>query len=164
MRKVLVYSILLVLGLIGSQTLGPSLHPDIERAIALGTMFALSFIMIHVGYEFELDKSNLRQYGWDYVVAGIAASIPWILCTLYFVYAMSPRQMWHSGDLWRSSLLEGLFAAPTKLGPALQPPRPRPALRRPRHLAQGRRSARCRRPPAVPLRHRWPQSFRRFGQ
>jgi Kef-type K+ transport system membrane component KefB len=116
MRKVLIYSILLVLGLIGSQTLGPSMHPNVERAIALATMFALSFIMIHVGYEFELDKSNLRQYGWDYVVAGVAASIPWIFCTLYFVYAMSPRAMWHSGDLWRSSLLEGLFAAPTSAG------------------------------------------------
>jgi hypothetical protein len=26
-------------------------------------MVALAFIMIHVGYEFELDKTDLRQYG-----------------------------------------------------------------------------------------------------
>jgi Kef-type K+ transport system membrane component KefB len=37
-------------------------------------MVALAFIMIHVGYEFELDQTNLRQYGWDYVVAMTAAA------------------------------------------------------------------------------------------
>ncbi|MGH7178663.1 MAG: cation:proton antiporter, partial [Tepidisphaeraceae bacterium] len=37
-------------------------------------------------------------------------------CTLYFVVVMSPRAMWTSGDLWRQSLLEGLFAAPTSAG------------------------------------------------
>src|SRR5262245_27643788 len=106
MRKVLVYSILLILGLVGSQTLEGAPHA-LHRAIALATMFALSFIMIHVGYEFEMDKSRLRSYGWDYVIAASAAALPWIFCTLYFVFAMAPRDMWGSKPLWEHSLLEG---------------------------------------------------------
>lgn len=46
-----------------------------ERLSAL-TMTGLAFLMIHVGFEFHIDKSNLRQYGWDYVVAVTAASFP----------------------------------------------------------------------------------------
>ncbi len=115
MRKVLVYSLLLILGLIGSQTL-TSAPPAFHRAIALATMFALSFIMIHVGYEFEMDKSRVRSYAWDYFVAASAAALPWIFCTLYFVFVMAPRSMWGSKTLWEHSLLEGLFAAPTSAG------------------------------------------------
>lgn len=115
MRKVLLYSLLLVAGLIGSQFLG-SAPAAVKTVLSLGTMFALSFIMIHVGYEFEIDKSRLKEYGWDYLVAASAAALPWIFCTIYFVYVMAPRAMWRSADLWRSSLLEGLFAAPTSAG------------------------------------------------
>jgi Kef-type K+ transport system membrane component KefB len=115
MRKVLFYSILLIFGLIGSQFIGGA--PDgVRRAIGLGTMFALSFIMIHVGYEFEIDKARARHYAWDYFVAASAATLPWLLCTLYFVFAMSPRATWSAIDNWRGALLEGLFAAPTSAG------------------------------------------------
>lgn len=116
MRKVLIYSILLILGLVGSQTFATNAPPAVHRAIALATMFALSFIMIHVGYEFEMDKSRPRSYAWDYLVASSAAALPWIFCTLYFVFAMAPRSAWGSGKLWENSLLEGLFAAPTSAG------------------------------------------------
>jgi hypothetical protein len=35
--------------------------------------------MIHVGYEFEIDRSRLRSYAVDYGVAATAAAVPWIL-------------------------------------------------------------------------------------
>ena len=115
MRKVLFYSILLVLGLIGSQNVDAA-PPALHRIIGLATMFALAFIMIHVGYEFEIDKTRPRHYARDYVVAASAASLPWLFCTLYFVFAMSPAAAWGGGDKWKASLLEGLFAAPTSAG------------------------------------------------
>ncbi|MEA2735502.1 MAG: hypothetical protein QOE14_1953 [Humisphaera sp.] len=115
MRKVLFYSILLVLGLIGSQMMSGA-PPAVHRTIGLVTMFALSFIMIHVGYEFEIDKTRPRHYAWDYFVAASAATLPWLFCTLYFVYALSPRDAWAAIETWQASLLEGLFAAPTSAG------------------------------------------------
>lgn len=79
-------------------------------------MVALSFVMIHVGYEFEIDKSRLRQYGWDSVVSFTAAAFPWLFCALYFVFIMAPRDMWGHGGVWKSALLKGMFAAPTSAG------------------------------------------------
>ena len=67
MRKVLVYSLLLLAGLIGSQWLpAPSAATDgstavVRQAVQIATMVALAFIMIHVGYEFEIDRSRPRR-------------------------------------------------------------------------------------------------------
>lgn len=119
MRKVLVFSLLLFLGLVGSQWLpgliGPryGLMSDMARLL---TMVGLSFIMIRVGYEFDIDKSNLRQYGWDYVVAFSAASLPWIFVSLYFVFVLLPPDVWSDMAAWKETLLAGRFAAPTSAG------------------------------------------------
>ncbi len=62
MRKVLIYSLLLLLGLAGTQVLAivaPDMQANTATAVKLITMFCLSFIMIHVGYEFDIDKSDL---------------------------------------------------------------------------------------------------------
>lgn len=115
MKKVAFYSFLLIAGLIGSQFMQGAPH-WLSLGVKLTTMFALSFIMIHVGYEFEIDKSRLKSYGFDYVVAASAAMLPWIFCTLYFIFAMSPRELWGDPDRFKASLLEGLFAAPTSAG------------------------------------------------
>jgi Kef-type K+ transport system membrane component KefB len=119
MKKVVIYSALLLLGLIGSQWL-PSVFPEeasvLATPIKLMTMFCLAFIMIHVGLEFEIDKSNLRQYGWDYVVAATAAAFPWILCALYFVFVMTPSEGWFNSDAWKESLLISRFSSPTSAG------------------------------------------------
>ncbi len=119
MKKVLLYSTLLVLGLIASQLL-PGIFGDAYSAanlpIKLATMFCLAFIMIHVGYEFEIDKRNLRPYAWDYFVAATAAAFPWIFCALYFIYVLAPAELWNSGELWKESLLEARFASPTSAG------------------------------------------------
>lgn len=119
MRKVLIYSVLLLGGLLASQALpalGPSVHEPLTHAIRLLTMVGLAFIMIHVGQEFDLDKSNMRQYGWDYVVAATAATFPWIFVSLYFVFVLAPPEFWGRFDLWKEALLQGRFAAPTSAG------------------------------------------------
>ncbi len=119
MQKVVTYSILLVVGLALSQAL-PALAGDAHDAVATAvrvlTMIGLAFIMIHVGFEFHIDKSNLRQYGWDYVVAFTAASFPWILVTGYFMLAMLPPEAWTDAEAWKETLLAGRFAAPTSAG------------------------------------------------
>lgn len=105
MRKVLIYSLLLVAGLIASQLL----DGNGALAIKLATMFCLSFIMIRVGTEFDLDKSRPRQYAWDYVVAMTAAAFPWLFCAAYFVWVMDTAS-------WKEALLLGRFASPTSAG------------------------------------------------
>lgn len=124
MKKVLLYSMLLVGGLAISQVLpgwltsaqGAGVADGVAMAIRLATMTALAFIMIHVGIEFDIDKRNLGQYGWDYVVAATAAAFPWLLCALYFVFVLLPRQDWGAWPAWKESLLASRFAAPTSAG------------------------------------------------
>lgn len=119
MKKVLIYSTLLLAGLVGSQLLpgmvGPG-YAGFGDGVRVLTMTGLSFIMIHVGFEFDIDKSNLRSYGWDYVVAFTAASFPWILVTLYFVFVLLPPEVWADMAAWKETLLAGRFAAPTSAG------------------------------------------------
>ncbi len=110
MRKVLLLSMLLLIGLIGSQWLPDVLGAAYEGAgdvIHMLTTTALSFIMIRVGYEFDIDKSNLRQYGWDYAVAFTAASLPWIFVTAYFVFVLLPPDSWGTLAAWQETLLAG---------------------------------------------------------
>ena len=97
MRKVLLYSILLFVGLGLSQALPALLgdsHDAVATVIRVLTMTGLAFIMIHVGFEFHIDKSNLRQYGWDYVVGFTAAWFPWLFVTGYFLFVMLPPDLW----------------------------------------------------------------------
>jgi hypothetical protein len=119
MRKVVLFSMLLLLGLIGSQWLPGVIGPSYATAgdiIRIMTMTALSFIMIRVGYEFDIDKSNLEKYGWDYLIAFTAASFPWVFVTLYFVFVLLPPEVWGSLAAWKETLLAGRFAAPTSAG------------------------------------------------
>ncbi|MYI07328.1 MAG: sodium:proton antiporter, partial [Gemmatimonadetes bacterium] len=119
MRKVLLYSLLLFTGLALSQAL-PALtgdaHDGVATVVRVLTMTGLAFIMIHVGFEFHIDRSRPKQYGWDYAVAFTAASFPWILVTAYFVFVMLPPDLWTSFDAIKETLLAGRFAAPTSAG------------------------------------------------
>jgi Kef-type K+ transport system membrane component KefB len=79
---------------------------DIVRML---TMAGLSFIMIHVGYEFGIDKSNLKQYGWDYLIAFCAASFSWVFVTLYLTFISNLGKMFpafcnRSETPWRERL------------------------------------------------------------
>jgi len=119
MRKVFVYSILLFIGLGLSQIL-PDLLGKVQEPVAFVvrvlTMTGLAFIMIHVGYEFEIDRSRLGKYGFDYLVAATAAAFPWIFSALYFVFMFYEPNQWGVFDTWTEALLAGRFAAPTSAG------------------------------------------------
>jgi hypothetical protein len=119
MKKVMIFSGLLIVGMVASQLLPGavgSAFDSLSHIIRLFTMAALAFIMIHVGYEFDLNKHRLRSYGWDYVVAMTAAAFPWIFVCLYFIFVMLPSDAWGSWQAWKETLLASRFAAPTSAG------------------------------------------------
>ncbi|MCG3135145.1 MAG: hypothetical protein HMLKMBBP_02651 [Planctomycetes bacterium] len=111
MRKVLLFSVLLVLGLAGSQFLSSlgGAEPAVRETVRLLTTACLGFVMIHVGYEFDIDKRNLRAYVADYGIAATAAAFPWLFAAGWFVWAMG-------AESWESALLTARFAAPTSAG------------------------------------------------
>lgn len=110
---------MLILGLVLSQMLpgvmgeGYSSLSDVVYML-LGS--CLAFIMINVGREFELDKSNIGSYVKDYCVAMLAAAAPWILIAVYYIFFLLPPEYWASGDAWKETLLLSRFAAPTSAG------------------------------------------------
>ena len=119
MKKVLSFSAMLMLGLLFSQLMPGALGANYESArhgieILLG--ICLAFIMINVGREFEVDKSNLKSYGKDYLVAMLAAAMPWLLIAMYYIFVLMPSETWSNGLVWRESLLLSRFAAPTSAG------------------------------------------------
>jgi hypothetical protein len=120
MKKVFIYSALLVIGLVLSQFTGSFLSEGAmytsREFIRLITMFCLCFIMIHVGYEFNIDKSNLKSYAVDYGVAATAAAFPWIFVAIYFTFVFYQSGEWGSFSTWKETLLAGRFAAPTSAG------------------------------------------------
>jgi Na+:H+ antiporter len=69
---------------------------SVATAVRLLTMVCLSFVMIHVGYEFDLERGRLRSYAADYRVAATAVAFPWIFRALYFVVVRSPPSAWAS--------------------------------------------------------------------
>jgi Kef-type K+ transport system membrane component KefB len=118
LRKVLLFSILLVVGLVLSQFFD-ALSGGSQAAretVRILTMVMLGFIMIHVGYEFEIDRSRLGSYAFDYLVAATAAAFPWILSAIYFVFVFNDMSSWGLFDTWTHALLASRFAAPTSAG------------------------------------------------
>jgi hypothetical protein len=118
-KKVLLFSILLIVGLVISQYLDRltgAAGGVVGEIVRLATMIMLAFIMIHVGYEFEIDRSRLGSYGFDYLVAATAAALPWIFCAVYFVFVFNDPARWGSFETWTQALLAGRFAAPTSAG------------------------------------------------
>lgn len=99
------YSFLLVAGVVFSQVADLSaVHGVLETV----TIICLAHIMLEVGLEFTLDKSRIKGYAWDYVVAATAAAFPWIICIVYFM-------VFFQMNFVEASLL-GRFAAPTSAG------------------------------------------------
>ena len=117
MKKVYILSFLLLVGLLLSQVLPAyfEFYKDISHIIKIGTMICLAFIMIHVGYEFEIQKNKVKEYGKDYLVAFTAATFPWIFVAIYFVVVLTPEST-PTGEAWIQSLLAARFAAPTSAG------------------------------------------------
>ncbi len=119
MKKVLLLSLFLLVGLILSQYL-PNLLTDHSEQyafiLASATMIALSFIMIHVGYEFNIRRRKVKQYGKDYLVAFTSATFPWIFIAIYFFFLFPMSNEGTTQDGIVNSLLLARFAAPTSAG------------------------------------------------
>lgn len=119
MKKVLSFSVVLMLGLIASQILPGVLgeHYASFRSVGNTLLYiCLSFIMINVGREFELDKSKWRTYAGDYFIAMATAAMPWLLIALYYIFVLLPPELWSCSEAWKENLLLSRFAAPTSAG------------------------------------------------
>ncbi len=121
MKKVISFSLMLIVGLVLSQMLSPTQvgaehYALIHKAVNIMLGICLAFIMINVGREFEIDKTNVRGYAKDYLVAMLAAAMPWLLIALYYIFVLLPSEMWGEGGVWKESLLLSRFAAPTSAG------------------------------------------------
>lgn len=119
MRKVLSFSLFLMLGLIVSQLLPGTLgagYAAFKKCSDTLLYVCLGFIMINVGREFEIDKTRWRSYTADYFIAMATAALPWILIVLYYVFVLLPPELWTGGEAWKENLLLSRFAAPTSAG------------------------------------------------
>lgn len=114
MRKVILLSLLLTIGLVFSQTIPLIVElPDwYHKARTFLTMSLLAFIMIYVGREFKVNLKDKKKYLVDYGVAATAAGFPWIFCTLYFMYFLMSGPETSLSE----AMLVGRFAAPTSAG------------------------------------------------
>lgn len=118
MKKVLLFSLFLLLGLCLSQILPPFVGESYATVgfVTKNLMFVcLAFIMINVGREFELDKSRWRSYAQDYFIAMATAAVPWILIAFYYMFLL-PSDLLGNWDAWKENLLLSRFAAPTSAG------------------------------------------------
>lgn len=119
MKKVLSFSVFLIIGLVASQLL-PSALGDNYASFKIGSntllYVCLAFIMINVGREFEVDKNHWKSYTKDYFVAMATAAFPWIFIALYYMYMLLPPDYWNSWEAWKENLLLSRFAAPTSAG------------------------------------------------
>ena len=120
MRKVLSFSVFLVAGLVLSQSLPVLVGTEgigAVRTVANILLYVcLSFIMINVGREFEVDKSRWKSYTQDYFIAMATAAMPWFLIALYYGFVLLPPEFWNSWEAWKENLLLSRFAAPTSAG------------------------------------------------
>lgn len=118
MSVIFLYSLYLLFGLSLSQLLPvylPSAFSALGEPIQLLSMLCLSFIMILVGSEFEIDRTRPKKYVVDYLVAATAAAFPWIFVGVYYIYFFYDAQ-WTDLTSWRDSLMISRFAAPTSAG------------------------------------------------
>ena len=120
MRKILLFSLFLLLGLLGSQilpnTCGPGTYDPIKTVFDTLLYVCLAFIMINVGREFEVDKSRWRSYAKDYFIAMATAALPWVLVAFYYIFVLLPPDYFTDFDAWKEGLLLSRFAAPTSAG------------------------------------------------
>lgn len=119
MRKVLSFSAFLMIGLLASQFLPGAVgegYATIKSVSNVLLYVCLSFIMINVGREFDVDKTRWRSYAEDYFIAMATAAMPWFLIAIYYVFVLLPPEFWNSWEAWKENLLLSRFAAPTSAG------------------------------------------------
>ncbi len=119
MKKVISFSLFLLIGLVASQLLPHAMGEHFHHLKMVSNTFlyiCLGFIMINVGREFEIEKDKWRSYTGDYFIAMATAALPWLLVALYYVFVLMPSTYWGNGDAWKQTLLLSRFAAPTSAG------------------------------------------------
>ncbi len=120
MRKILLFSLFLIVGLVASQLLPGWIAPENAagwKGVTDTLLYiCLAFIMINVGREFEVDKARWRSYVSDYFIAMATAALPWLLVAVYYVAVLLPESQYGEWGAWRESLLLSRFAAPTSAG------------------------------------------------
>lgn len=121
MRKVFLFSFLLIIGLVLSQIIPHLLGANFvnfKHVTDALLYISLAYIMINVGREFEINKKHWKSYTTDYFIAMGAAAFPWILVALYYLFAVAPSsmQIWNNGDAWKETFLLSRYAAPTSAG------------------------------------------------
>lgn len=92
MKKILLFSFFLMLGLVVSQFLPAMVgegYSSVKTVSNTLLYVCLAFIMINVGREFEMDKSRWRSYTEDYFIAMATAAFPgsswrYIICSCCF--------------------------------------------------------------------------------
>ena len=119
MKKIILFSVFLLLGLASSQVfpilLGAEIHAHLKPFFDVMLYICLAFIMINVGREFELDKTKWKSYTEDYFIAMATAAVPWLLICGYFILLM-PAEYRTDWGAWKETLLLSRFAAPTSAG------------------------------------------------
>lgn len=108
-----------MVGLLVSQYLPVWAGENYDAVKTVSNVFlyvCLSFIMINVGREFEVDKSRWRTYAEDYFIAMATAAMPWFLIAIYYIFVLLPPEYWNSWEAWKENLLLSRFAAPTSAG------------------------------------------------
>ena len=119
MKKILLFSFFLVIGLVVSQFLPGIVGENYSMVKTISNTLlyvCLAFIMINVGREFEMDKTRWKSYTEDYFIAMATAAFPWIFVALYYMFVLLPDIYWSSGEAWKENLLLSRFAAPTSAG------------------------------------------------
>ncbi|MCM0720114.1 cation:proton antiporter [Parabacteroides sp. W1-Q-101] len=119
MKKILLFSFFLVIGLVVSQFLPAMVGENYSMVKTISNTLlyvCLAFIMINVGREFEMDKTRWISYTEDYFIAMATAAFPWIFVALYYMFVLLPEIYWSSGEAWKENLLLSRFAAPTSAG------------------------------------------------
>lgn len=110
----MLFSVFLILGLIISQIIPAD---GIVKTVSNTMLYiCLGYIMINVGREFELNKSQWKSYAGDYFIAMATAAMPWVLIALYYIFILLPPEYWGSWEAWKENLLLSRFAAPTSAG------------------------------------------------
>ena len=119
MKKILLFSFFLVIGLVVSQFLPGMVGENYSMVKTISNTLlyvCLAFIMINVGREFEMDKTRWKSYTEDYFIAMATAAFPWIFVALYYMFVLLPDIYWSSGEAWKENRLLRRFAAPTSAG------------------------------------------------
>ena len=102
---VLIFCLLLIFGIVTGQIFDLSIN---REALGMITSICLAYIMMEVGLEFSVEKRSLRSYGWDAMVASVAAVLPALMWFVYFLVVIQSS--------WKPALLSGLSSAPTSAG------------------------------------------------